>query len=287
MSAAGGTRTALPRLTDRLPLGASALRVSPACLGLVASPDTVRRAVELGVNFFFLTADMHWPVYEQLRRGLRAVLAAGGVRREDIVVAVVSYVAQPEFGWAPFEEVLQAVPELGYLDVLVVGSAYEADVDTRLAQRRDQVAQGYLGARAVGVTLHERQSAVRLVNENQADIVFLRFNAAHPGARDEVFPHLRDSRALVYNFKSTSQGVTEADRERLELDAKFWLPTLSDHYRFVLGRRELDGVLCAPSTPAEVDMLRDALGRGPLSEDESEHLIRLADLSLGRKRLRR
>src|SRR6185436_5209249 len=110
--------------------------------------------------------------------------------------------------------------------------------------------------------------------------------AAHPGARDDVFPHLRESRSLVFNFKSTSQGVTESDRERLQLDTRFWLPTLSDYYRFVLGRRELDGVLCAPSTPEEVIMLRDALERGPLSENETEHLVRLADLSLGRKRLR-
>jgi hypothetical protein len=286
MGAFGPPRTELPRLTDRLPLGTSGLRVSPACLGMVESPDAVRTAFECGVNFFFITADMHWPYYDALRRGLGALLAAGVAQRADIVVAAVSYVAQPEFGWVPFQEVLDAVPELEYLDVLVVGGAYEADLDTRLAQRREQLARGYLGAAAVGVTLHERRSAVRLVNDATVDIAYLRFNPAHPGARDDVFPHLKESRTLVFNFKSASEAVTEADRERLRLDQRFWLPAVSDYYRFALQRREVDGVLCSPSTPDEVLMLRDALERGPLSSDQYEHLVRLADLASGRKKLR-
>ncbi len=57
----------LPRLTDRVVLGDSLL-VSPICLGAVARPDVVLAAWEAGINFFFLTADMHWPMYEPLRR---------------------------------------------------------------------------------------------------------------------------------------------------------------------------------------------------------------------------
>ena len=52
-------------------------------------------------NFFFLSADMHWSLYEPLRRGLAALLARGGGIRDDIVVAGVSYVGQPEFCVAP------------------------------------------------------------------------------------------------------------------------------------------------------------------------------------------
>ena len=287
MSASGPRRTVLPRLTDRLPLGASELSVSPACLGMVETPDAVRCAFENGINFFFVTADMHWPYYDALRHGIASLLADGVARREDIVVASVSYVSQPEFGWVPFQEVLSAVPGLEYLDVLVVGGAYGHDVDERIAQRRAQVAERFVGARAVGVTFHERQAAVRFANEELVDIAFLRYNPAHPGARDDVFPLLTRSRSLLFNFKSAAEAVTEADRERLGLDSRFWLPTVSDYYRFAFERCEVDGVLCAPSTPAEVTMLRDALERGPFSESESEHLIRLADLSAGRTRLRR
>ena len=63
-------RAALPRLTDRLALGESGLRVSPVCLGIVESPEVVPAAFDAGVNFFFVTADLHWPLYERTRRGL-------------------------------------------------------------------------------------------------------------------------------------------------------------------------------------------------------------------------
>ncbi|MGH9888144.1 MAG: hypothetical protein ACREBE_21605, partial [bacterium] len=211
MSAFGPPRAALPRLTDRLPLGGSPLRVSPTCLGMVATPETVRRAFELGVNFFLVTTDMHWPLYEGLRRGLAGLLADGIARRDEIVVAGVSYVAQPEFSSAPFSEVIAAVPGLDRIDVLVVGGAYERDVDERLAQRREQMAAGFVGARAIGVTLHERRAAVRVANDELADIAFIRYNPSHAGARSDVFPHLAASRTLVFNFKSVTEPFTEAD----------------------------------------------------------------------------
>lgn len=288
MAASGPPRVVLPRLTDRLPLGGGdGLSVSPACLGIVDSPETVVRAFETGINFFFVTVDMHWPLYDALRRGLRSLLAEGSVDRDRIVVAAVSYLAQPEFGWMPFTELLAAVPELEYLDVLVVGGAYQSDVGARLERRREQVAGGFLGARAVGVTLHERHAAVSIANDGLADIAFVRYNPAHTGAREDTFSHLRASRTLLFNFNSLSHVVTEAHRGALGLDQRFWLPRPSDYYRFALSRSELDGILCAPGTPDEVTSLRDALEQGPLTEDEARHLVRLADLSLGRQRLRR
>src|SRR5215469_14434904 len=65
------SRQMLPRLTDRLVLGDEGLSVSPFCLGMVRSPDAVSAAFDAGINFFFLSADMHWPLYEPLRLGLR------------------------------------------------------------------------------------------------------------------------------------------------------------------------------------------------------------------------
>src|ERR1043165_4314286 len=100
----------LPKLTDRLPLGASGVVVSPFCVGMSPDPMTIPAAYEAGINFFFVTADMHWPLYEPLRRGLRML------PRDDIVIAAASYVTQPEFCRAPFLEVLAELPELRRLD---------------------------------------------------------------------------------------------------------------------------------------------------------------------------
>ncbi len=79
-------RRRLPRLSERLRLGRGGLEVSPFALGAVGSPACVGAAFEAGVNFFFVTADMHWPLYGPLRRGLRQLLARRGVR-DRIVVA--------------------------------------------------------------------------------------------------------------------------------------------------------------------------------------------------------
>src|SRR6266540_1673365 len=70
-------RLTLPKLTDRLTLGEDGLRVSPFCLGLVGSDDTACAAFDSGINFFFLSADLHWPLYESARLGLEKLLARG------------------------------------------------------------------------------------------------------------------------------------------------------------------------------------------------------------------
>jgi len=54
----------------RVHLSGAGLRVSPFCLGRTASADTVVAAYEAGINFFFVTADLHWPLYDGIRRGL-------------------------------------------------------------------------------------------------------------------------------------------------------------------------------------------------------------------------
>src|SRR5205814_3913431 len=125
-------RRELPKLTDRLPLGDTGLAVSPVCCGIVTDPAVVSAAFEAGINFFFLTADMHWPLYEGTRAGLRQLLRDKPGVRDDIVVGVVSYVMQPEFGWLPFSEVVQMLPGLERVDVSIAGGSYGHEIGNRL-----------------------------------------------------------------------------------------------------------------------------------------------------------
>ena len=102
-------RRRLPRFTDRLRLSDTDLRVSPVCLGKVRSDRTIAAAFEAGINFFFLTADMHWPLYEASRRGLEKLIRSRRGIRDQIVVAAASYVTQPEFCTMPFTVFKQLV----------------------------------------------------------------------------------------------------------------------------------------------------------------------------------
>jgi hypothetical protein len=273
--------TQLPALTDRLPLGARGLEVSPFCLGMVTEPGVVVEAFDAGINFFFVTADMHWPLYEPLRRGLAMLLERGGGVRDAVVVAVAAYVTQPEFCVAPFHEVLDAVPGLGRIDVPVAGGAYAHDFLPRYRVYEAHRAEGRFGARALGATLHERALAPTL-GGRLVDWVAVRYNTAHRGAEADVFPRVGDDYpALLYAFKTTFGALSPSQLEALGLDPDHWRPHVTDHYRYALSAPRLDGILFSLERPAHVRELADALAKGPLSDDEREYLTDLADLADG------
>jgi len=267
----------LPQPTDRIAVGAGGVEVSPVCLGMCDDPDTFSAAFDLGINFFFLTADMHWPVYERARVALMRLLERGGGVRDEIVVAGVSYVSQPEFCVAPFSELLAAVPALdGRLDVLVAGGAYGWELERRWPVYERHREQRVLGARAVGASFHDRALAATLLCDARVDLGFIRYNAAHPGAQVDIFPHLGAGHAPVFVFTSTRGHVSAAQAAALGIDPDVWLPELVDTYRFALSTPHIAGILCAPQNPLEVRELAAALARGPLDEDEREHMIALA-----------
>jgi len=277
---------ALPKFTDRLVLAEAGLRVSPFCLGRVRSPDAISAAFDAGVNFFFLSADLHWPLYEESRRGLELLLARGPEIRAQIVVAVTIYPTQPEFCRMGFEEVLGAVKGLDTVDVAVAGGAYASEFLTRLPVYQEHRRRGFAGVRAIGASFHDRQTALLAANHGMVDIAFLRYNPAHPGARRDLFPYLKKPEAtLLYNFTNTHGFVPPERFATLGLSEDHWQPRVTDYHRFALSRPELDGLLCSPATPAEVAGLGAALEDGPLDAEEEKYLIDLASLNEGRAEL--
>ena len=115
------------------------------------------------------------------------------------------------------------------------------------------------------------------------DVAFVRYNPVHPGARNDLFPRLAARRATrLYNFTNTFGYVPPARFRELRLTDGYWMPRVSDHYRFALTRPELDGLLCAPATPDELEHTQQALAEGPLTAEEERYLIDLAILDAGR-----
>ncbi|HWO19916.1 MAG TPA: hypothetical protein VNO30_14115 [Kofleriaceae bacterium] len=280
------SRDRLPRPTDRLPLGASGLEVSPICVGIVDDPETVPAAFEAGINFFFVTADMHWPLYEQTRRGIARLLERHPGARDSIVVGAVSYVAPPEFLWLPFQEVLDEVPALERLDLTIAGGAYRHEIAQRLEVYEQHRTRRHAGARAIGASFHDREAARRVVGRGAIDIGFVRYNPVHPGARADLFPHVGSRadgrRTLLFNFKSTLGHIaSEARYAALGVAADYWRPRLTDYYRFALGEPALDGILCALPGPHAVRELALALEAGPLSDEDRQYLLDLGALARG------
>jgi aryl-alcohol dehydrogenase-like predicted oxidoreductase len=275
----------LPKLTDRRPLGGTGLSVSPICLGIVGAPEIVPAAFDAGINFFFLTADLHWPLYENLRRGLEMLLARGGGVRDEIVVAVVSYLEEPLFGHLQFHEVLGEVTGLERVDVLVAGAVADAPTfNERYAHLRAARSVGRFSSRAIGASFHDRPTALAALNLDLLDVQYIRYNTGHPGARTDVFPFAkRDPRALVYNFTSTLGRVTAEALDRVGLDRRTtFLPPVTDYYRFALSNPCVNGLLCAPQEASQIESLAAALASGPLVPAQQEYMIRLSALTTPR-----
>jgi len=280
-------RTHLPHFTDRLALGGEGLAVSPFCLGLVGAPETIGTAFDAGINFFFLTADMHWPLYEDARRGLEQLLARGHDVRDQIVVAAVCYPTQPEFCSWPFQELLEATAGLDRLDVLIAGGAYAGEFAARLAVYQEHRRSNFLQARAIGATFHDRQAARKAVTDGLVDVAFIRYNPGHTGARQDFFSYLgQPASTLLFGFKSTFGYVRPEQMTDLGLPGDvYWHPEITDHYRFALSQPELDGLLIAPATPEEVAALAEALNKGPLDEEEETYLMYVALVAQGQAKV--
>jgi len=77
------------------------------------------------------------------------LFSRGGGVRDDVVVGVVSYVAQPEFLRAPFAEVVAAISGMERVDVSIIGGAYAADLTTRLIHYHEHRRSDVLGVRAI------------------------------------------------------------------------------------------------------------------------------------------
>jgi predicted aldo/keto reductase-like oxidoreductase len=273
----------LPQCRDRIRLNAALPPISPICIGMVADPSVITAAFDHGCNFFFVSADMHWPRYQHTRQGISDLIARVG--RDQIVVAATVYVTQPEFLSEPFVELVDETAGLGHLDIVVAGGSYGTDLVPRIDVLRHHRATGRFGARAIGASFHDRSAARVAIAHRMVDLALVRFNAAHPGARAEVLPHANASAPRIFNFKSTSGYVSPERLRHIGLTDDDWMPAITDHYRYALSHVGIDGVLCSPSSRAEVEALDRALELGSLTADDCQYLEKLCLLASGAAKL--
>jgi aryl-alcohol dehydrogenase-like predicted oxidoreductase len=231
-------------------------------LGLAANygidEDGVRAAMDRGVNLFLWTAK---------RKGIeRPVREAMKGRRDD--VAVVGFATIGYFGWGVRRGAESVLRSLGtdYLDVLLlgwlgVGSAFTSATERELVALRESGK-----VRAIGVSIHDRARAGKLAESSPLDLLMIRYNAAHPGAERDIFPHVQGQKPSILAYTAT------AWRKLLRRPGGWDGPvmTAGDCYRFQLSSPHVDVALTGPSSRAELEENLAAVARGPLSEDEQQ-----------------
>ena len=119
--------------------------------------------------------------------------------------------------------------------------------------------------KALAVSIHDRERAGQLALDSPLDLLMIRYNAAHPGAEQDVLPHLVARHPAVVAYTATSW------RKLLHPPAGWAGPVMSagDCYRFCLSSPHVDVVLTGPKDVRELRENLAALERGPLTEEEA------------------
>jgi hypothetical protein len=270
-------RVGLPRPRDRIRLGES-LRVSPFLQGMTFSdPGVIGAAFDAGINFFLVSADLHWPHYASSREGLARLFRRRPRVRDRVVVAAISYVVDPPTAGQAYDELLESVPGLDRIDLLMAGMVRPEEVALRLTGLASMAGRQAFGARASGATFHLRATAIQAQRDRLVDLVCLRHNPRHPRGLTDAFPKVAaDSPTRLFVFK-TSDGLVEDDAwPSLGLSRDHWRPRPPDYYRFALGAPGVDGVLLSLGKRRHVRELEEAMRAGRLDQEGQQYLIDLA-----------
>lgn len=255
-------------------LGRSKLEVVP--LGVAASYGVsgrdVERAFERGIDFFYWGSLRKPGFGEALKR-------LGRAHRDRIKVAVQTYSRAPKGIGTSLEKGLRT---LGYdhADVLLLGWWNLPPRDAILDAAAEQVRLGR--ARAVMISCHHRPTFPLLARDPRVDLLMVRYNAAHPGAEQDVFPHLTEDRPGVVTYTTTSWGYL---LDRSAVPAGERAPTGKDCVRFVLSNPNVNACWCGPANGAQLDEAMAALDAGPMSEDELAWMKRVGVAAHAKGRL--
>ncbi len=246
-----------------------ALRKRVCRLGLASNYGIdeagVRAAFERGVNYVF------WPIRES--KTLPALRDALRRDRERMVVAAIPSTGL--FGFTLRRAAEKALRELqtDYLDIFQMGwlgrsSMWSEGTVGELIKLREEGK-----VRAIGVSIHDRPRAGRLAADSPLDMLMIRYNAAHPGAERDIFPHIAERAprepaprhpVAIVAYTATSWGGL------LKAPAGYTgrVPSAGDCYRFCLSSPHVDVVLSGPASLQQLDENLAALRQGPLSAAE-------------------
>lgn len=241
----------------------------PVCrLGLATRGNThltredVLLALDRGLNYW------NWCGHQD---GMAEAIRELGSRRKRVVIAA-QLRARDEQG---VQTELQQVLDRLKVDCLDVATHYYVE---RLEEWR-QIAgpggalQGLRKAQdrgrvgAIGLTTHQRELALQILRERRLDLLMIRYNAAHRGTEDRIFPQAAELRFPLVAF--TALRWCDLLKPTPHDPDEFTPPPVRDWYRFVLAHPSVSIALAAPGNRSE---LLHALGllddwRPPTAEE--------------------
>jgi aryl-alcohol dehydrogenase-like predicted oxidoreductase len=241
-------------------------------LGLSASyrpgKEAIHRAADAGVNFFFS--------YGFDRQMISVLRELFGSRRENCILATGAY--NYIWGHANLRRTLEKRLRqfrTDYIDLFMFlgvtkEKQFPPEVKDELYRLREEKK-----VRFVGISTHDRKFAGRLAAEGALDVYMIRYNAAHRGAEEDIFPQLVRHDPGVVSYTATRW-------RRLLHRPRNWprerpLPDAGMAYRFALSHPSVHVCLSAPRNIKQLDENLNALEQGPLSGEEMEYMREFGD----------
>jgi aryl-alcohol dehydrogenase-like predicted oxidoreductase len=266
---------------ERRLLGRTGLEVGR--LGISSSygvpGDALERAFERGVNYLFWGSRRTASFGEGLKR-LRP-------QRDRFVLVIESYTRVAGLLAWSLERALRALT-FDHADVLLLGMWNKPVKPKILDAARELKRRGLV--RFLAVSTHRRTLVPDIATASDFDVVHFRYNAAHPGAEKEIFPHLPPAnRPGLVSFTATSWGQL-LGKSSLQgffmgahpLPKNERAPTATDCYGYVLSRPEVDVCLTGPANAAQMEEALEALRRGPMTDEELAWMARVGRAVAGK-----
>lgn len=247
--------------------GAKAFR-----LGLSASyrpgKKTIYKALDEGINFFFC-----YGFDGQMINVLREVLKG---QREKYVIATGAY--NLLWGHPNLRRTLEKrLRQLNtdYLDYFLFLGVTQPKHFTAQVREEYYRFREEGKARRIGLSCHHRKFLGELTANGEIDVMMMRYNAAHRGAEQEIFPHLPQHQPDVISYTATRWTYLLRRPRSWPKDAR--LPTAGMCYRFVLSNPNVNVCLMAPSNLKQFEANLEEVRRGPLGEVDMEFMRQFGD----------
>jgi len=216
-------------------------------------------ALDNGINYIF------WPpTARRIREPLKTALKRD---RESIILA--SGPSTAYFGGSVKRGCARLLKKLDidYLDVFQIfwlgrTSAWTSSTIDALVSLKES---GMV--KAIGISIHDRIRAGKLVENSPLDMFMVRYNAAHTGAEQDIFPYISKRKPAMVTYTATRWRA-------LLKSTKGWegpVMTAADCYRFCLSNPDVDLTLTGPKTRQQLEEnLVSLKEKGALSHEEKK-----------------
>jgi len=258
-------------------LGKTGLKVHRLGLSATYRPGrkTIYKALDMGLNYFFCYGfDTH------MTKVLRDVFKT---KRDKYVVATGAYnllVGHPNLRRTLEKRLRQLGTD--YIDIFqFLGVTQEKHLTEHIFEEFEKFKQeGKI--RFTGLSTHHRKLAGRLAAEDKMDMLMIRYNAAHRGAEEDIFPYIKEHNTGLVSYTATRWRYLIHKQRGWPKNRP--IPNAGMAYRFVLSNPHVHVCLTAPSNIKQLKENVAALEAGPLNDDEMKLIKDYGDLIHSKKK---